>query len=413
MAKLLNTAKRGEFQLALVIVIFLILSAGIFWANYRIAETYPIGKDFLVHWVAARSFIFEGDSPYSDATTQKIQELVFTSPSYGNENDLRFLSPFYSLVIYAPFSFIEDYKTASALWMTSLVICIFVTAFYSITLCGWQQSLWFLPLFFLFSLFWYPGLRTLYEGSDVILVGLLMVLGLLAIKKGSDITAGVLIALTTIQPLLVILFIFVVLIWAISKRRRILVWWLIGGIFALILSGMVFLPDWLLQNIWGILKLQDYNLGLTIGPDLEIWWPGIGTQLKWGISILLTLSVLIEIILMRKQGFTNLLWTICLSLNFSQWIGINNDTGNFILLLLPIVLIFSVIKERWNNKGDWINLTILLLFLVGLWGIILITNEIGGQFHQPPVMLILLPLITLVGLYWIRWWINISIRDIL
>jgi hypothetical protein len=252
---------------------------------------------------------------------------------------------------------------------------------------------------------WYHGLHALINGNAVVIVTLFIFGALMAIKKDQDVLAGLLLAFATIKPHLVVLLILFIFLWALSHRRWTLIGWTVGWVFFLFLIGVLFIPDWLLQNIWEILRYPDYNPALSIGAAIETWWPGIGTQMKWGLAIFLILLLVFEWQRGWGKGFNQFLWTACLTLAVSQWVGIATDPGNFIILFLPMVLIFSVIKERWDVVGDWIVLGVMLLLLVGLWWLFLNTVVYGDQSQQHAVMFIPMPLFVLVGLFWVRWWI--------
>jgi len=404
--------KKRRVILSLGILSILVTSIALFWGNYSFVVKNPGGNDFLVHWVGTRSFIFEGISPYSETTAQRIQEMVYGRQAEGDEHELRVVYPLYSEILFAPFALIENYPIARALWMTFLEIAILATAYISMRITGWRPGLWLLPIFLIFSILWYHGMRALINGNAVVLVGLFIVISIKMIREGNDAAAGILLAFTTIKPHLVLLLIIFILIWSISQKRWILFGWILGEIAALILVATIFIPDWLIQNIWEILRFPSYNPELSLGSAFESWWPGVGTQMKWGVSLLLIWIILVEWNLGRNKGFIQFLWTCCLTLTIGQWIGISTDPGNFLLLFLPVVLIFSTIKERWHRTGDIIVLLVMLVLFVGVWWLFLVSVEIGGQPHQNPIMFIPVPLISLVGLYWIRWWINRPTRYI-
>jgi hypothetical protein len=386
------------------VIAFIAIGVTVVWANYNFASQNPGGNDFLVHWVGVRSFIFEGMSPYSDETALKIQEMAYGRPAEGDEHELRVVYPLYSEIIYVPFSLISNYTLARTFWMTFLELVIIVLAITSMRLVGWHPSVWLFPIYLLFSLFWYHGLRVLINGNAVALVTLLVLAVMLSIKNNNDIVAGLFLAYATIKPHLVILLIIFIVLWAVSHRRWILIGWIFGGLLGLILIGMVFIPDWLLQNVWEILKFPEYNPALTIGSAFELWWPGIGVQLKWGLTIFLTILLIFEWWSAWGKDYDHFLWTACLTITVSQLIGIATDPGNFILLTLPLVLIFSTIKKRWVRIGDWIVLGLIVFLFVGLWILFLKTVVYGYQPIQNEIMFIPMPLFSLIGLYWIRWW---------
>ncbi|MBU0511727.1 MAG: DUF2029 domain-containing protein [Chloroflexi bacterium] len=398
------------------IAIILLLAASIAaltYANHRFASQNPGGNDFLVHWVGTRKFIMEGISPYSDTTARQIQTLAYGHPARPGEHELRVAYPLYSELLYAPFAMIGDYPLARAVWMTFLEIAIALLAILSMRLAGWRPSFWLLPLYLIFSLLWYHGARALINGNAVIIVTVLLVAALTAIRDQRDIAAGIFLTFATLKPHLVILFIPFVILWAISQRRWRLIGWTLGSLLLLVLFGMLFIPNWLLQNIWEILRYPAYTPALSVGAAFEEWWPGVGTQLKWGAALLLAVTLLVEWWIAWGKGFTHFLWAACLTLAISQWIGIATDPGNFIILFLPLVLVFAVWKERWGKGGDWVVFGSLLILFLGLWALFLKTVQYGAQPQQSPAMFFPLPLFVLIGLYWVRWWILTPTRRFL
>ena len=403
MPKLTNLSSR---LWRIATIVFLVASvAALTYANHCFAAQNPGGNDFLPHWVGARAFIFENISPYSDEVAVRIQTLAYGRPARPGENELGIAYPLYSELLYSPFAMIGDYTLARAVWMTFLEITIILLAILSMRLAGWRPSFWLLPVYLVFSLLWYHGARAIINGNAVIVVALLLVATLAAIRDQRDIAAGIFLAFATIKPNLVVLFIPFVILWAISQRRWRLIGWTLGSLILLILFGMLFMPNWLLQNIWEIMQYPAYNPALSVGAALEEWLPGVGTQLKWGATLLLAVTLLVEWWIAWGKGFTHFLWTACLTLAISQWIGIATDPGNFIILFLPLVLVFAVWKKRWGKVGDWVVLGSLLILFLGLWALFLKTVQFGAQPQQSPAMFFPLPLFVLIGLYWVRWWI--------
>ncbi|MBS1249567.1 MAG: hypothetical protein MAG431_01147 [Chloroflexi bacterium] len=389
----------------ILITIILITVGGLAWGNYRFATQNPGGNDFLVHWVGARALIFEGRSPYSDTVATQIQTIAYGHPAQAGEHDLRVAYPLYSELLFAPFALVENYAIARAAWMTLLEIALVTMTFLSLSLAQWRPNKWILTLCLLFTLIWYHAVRALINGNAVIIIGLLLTGAFVAIREKKDEVAGFLLAYTTIKPQLVVLIIPFILYWAIHQRRWKLVSWFLGSMAALVLGAMIFIPNWIIQNIWEIMRYPDYNPAGTLGQVLASWMPGIVLQLKWGITITLSLLLLWEWWSARQQSFTRFLWTACLTLVISQWIGIQTDPGNFIYLFPALILILAGFDKRWQKNGIWVILAILSVLFVGLWLLFILTLEQTYQPTQDPIMFIPLPAFLLIGLYWVKWWI--------
>ena len=94
-----------------------------------------------------------------------------------------------------------------------------------------------------------------------------------------------------------------------------------------------------------------------------------------------------------------------LTLAISQWIGIQTDPGNFILLFPALMMIIVTISDKWPHKQGWVVSGVVGGLLVGLWLLFVATIQRSYQPIQDPVMFIPLPAFCLIGLYWIKWWV--------
>ena len=373
--------------------------------NYGFAAQNPGGNDFLVHWVGTRQLLIDGDSPYSDETAVRIQTMAYGRPARPGEHELRVAYPLYSGVLFTPFALIGDFTLARALWMTLLETALIGMAFICLRMMNWRIHGWILAVYLIFALLWYHAVRPLINGNAVILVALFIAGALEAIRHGRDEFAGVLLAFSTIKPQLVVLIIPFILFWSITVQRWKILIWLLITLVILSVSAMIFVIDWPLQNLVEVLRYPGYNPPGTPGAAFSTWWPVLGSRLGWGLTIVLGIVLGIEWYLVRGKDYRWFLWTACLTLIISQWIGIQTDPGNFIVLFIPLVLIMATWEVRWGvKKGQIVALVMMIMLFVGVWGIFLATIDYGDQPQQAPIMFFPLPLFILVGLYWVRWW---------
>lgn len=390
------------------IIVLLVLGTGLFgllvWGNYRYTSQNPGGNDFLVHWLGTKSFFEDGLSPYSDEVALRIQTMVYGRAARAGEHELRVAYPLYSIFVFLPFALISDYNLSRAVWMAVLETGLIAMAFLSLRLVRWRPKPLILALFLLFSVFWYHALRPVILGNVVILIALAIVAILLAIRAGNDEFAGILMALITIKPQVVLLFILFVSIWAASQGRwKIIIWFLIG-MFFLVGIATILIPDWILQNLREVLRYPSYNPPGTLPAALGAIIPQGGERLGRVISGIVVLVVLVEWFLNRKSEFRAFLWTTCLTLTGSFWIGLQTDPGNFIVAYPALVLTFAVWVERWRNRGVVLSVIVMFLLFIGIWEIFLSTVEMDYQPIQSPIMFLPLPLFLFIMLYWNRWW---------
>jgi len=401
----LKRSRSAFWSLGLGIVLVVGVLAGLIWANLNYARQNPGGNDFLVHWVGTRSFLVDGLSPYSDQTALRIQTMAYGRPAQPGEHELRVAYPLYSVVLFFPFALFPDFTTARAIWMTTLQVALILLAIFSISLAGWKPKLFTLAFYILFSLLWYNAVRPIINGNAIVLVALGVVGVLLAVRSGSDELAGILMALTTIKPQVVLVFVIFILFWSLFNRRWRLIAWFLGAMIILVAVAFFLLPDWIPQNLREIIRYPSYNPPGTPGAALAVYFPAMGQRLGVGLTAILMIVLAFEWIVGRKADGRGFLWLACLTLVASQWIGIQTDPGNFIVCFPAFTLVFAMIDERYRRRGWMLSILIMLLVGVGLWALFVQTlTTIAGQPQQSPVMFFPLPAFLLLLLFWIRWW---------
>ncbi len=377
---------------------------GLTWGNLNYARENPGGNDFLVHWTGTRVFLTEGISPYSDEAAIRIQTAAYGRPAQTDEHELRFAYPLYSIVFFFPFAFIKDFVVARAVWMTVLEVTIIGLSLLGLQVGRWKPGAIWVGVFVVFGLFWYHGVRPIINGNAVILVALGLTAAFLSVRKGADELAGVLLALSTIKPQVVLIPGLFLLIWTIAHGRWKMLLWFIGTLGLLAGASALLLPDWILQNLREIMRYPGYNPPGTPGQAMAVWLPAMGERIGSGISILVGLVLLIEWILAIRRHENGLSWAFCLTLVLSQWSGIQNDPGNYVVLLPAIPIIFRAWEERWKHVGRILTIVTLLVLLVGIWWVFVGTIEFSYQPVQSPVMIFVLPGLIFILLYWVRWW---------
>ena len=384
----------------------ILVLVGLTWANYQFAVQNPGGNDFIPRWLGTRLFLMEGLSPYSDEVSQQIQEMIFGRSAMSGEDKSLFVYPFYAVYIFSPYALIPEYNMARAVWMTTLEISVIAIAIASVSLSRWRIHPVMLGLLLIFSVLWYHSIRPLINGNAAILIALFIVGAFLAIRSELDGLAGFLLALSTIKPQMVVLLIPFILIWAISQKRWILIWSTLGGIGLLIASTSLFIPDWVMQNLRQIFSYPDYTLPGTPGAILQEWIPGVGKQLGWFLTIFLGGLLIWEWRAAWEKDFQWFFWTACLTLVITNLVGIRTATANYIALFPALILIFASWDEHWGVFGKVLVVFSFLLLFFGLWWLFLVTlDELYNQATQSSIMFFPLPLLLLIGLYWIRWWV--------
>ena len=397
--------RQPALALILLILVIVLVLGGLTWANHRFALQSPGGNDFLPRWEGTRLFIDNGWSPYSKETTHEIQRMTYGRGARQGEDQVLFVYPFYSFVIFAPFALIHDYVWARALWMTTLEVSLVLLTFLGLSLTHWRPPRYLLVILLVFSLLWYHGLRPVINGNASVLVALFIALALICIRANQDALAGLLLALSTIKPQIVVLLIPFVLLWAISQRRWALLTTTLASLGLLVAATSLLLPNWLIDNLRQIIAYPEYTQPGSPGAIFTLVMPGIGRQMGWALTALMGVILVVEWFVARGKDFRWFFWTACLTLAITQFIGVRTATENFIALFPGLILVFATWDERWGRVGRWLVWISMALLSFGLWALFLKTLTPGVQHAiQHPVMFFPFPLFMLVSLYWVRWW---------
>ena len=73
------------------------------------------------------------------------------------------------------------------------------------------------------------------------------------------------------------------------------------------------------------------------------------------------------------------------------------------MLVIPLAFVFSVVYDRWRRAGAVVAFLLLLLVLLMPWALYLFALPmLKSNFGD--ILYLFLPVFTLLGLYWIRWW---------
>lgn len=405
---------KNNLPIRLIVVAFLlIIVAVLVWGNYRFASANPGGNDFLVHWVGSKNFVYEGVSPYSEETALEIQTMVYGRAAREGEHELRVAYPLYSFFLFLPFGLIKNYFIARAVWMTLLEIALIAAVLVGIRVVQWRPGPLIVVAMITFNLFWYHGLRSLINGNAVVLLLLCFILSIYAIQTKQDELAGILLGLTTIKPQVGFAFILFILVWSLANRRFKVVFWFIGSLVLLILMGLFLIHDWPLQFLQEVLRYPGYNPPGTPAQALQALLPGAGRQLGLAVSIVSGIILLLEAFLARKATGIAFVWICALMLVLGQWLNIQSDPGNFIVMLPAVLVVFRLVDDRWRNRGNWINLLLLGLLFIIPWLIFMRTVTTSYQPIQSPVMFFPVPILLLLGLYWVRWWAKNPIKHLI
>lgn len=227
---------------------------------------------------------------------------------------------------------------------------------------------------------------------------------LYAIQNQNDEIAGILLGFAAIQPRITFFGVLLVLIWAGSHRRWMIHFWVTVIFFLLSGIGLIFFPSWPIDFFWSVLRNVDFSPGNAVIQTTTGWWPGVGLQIGWTIFILSSIILILEWWLVWKKNLIRLIWVLALTFIISIWIGIETNIDHVYLLLLSLTVIYMAWSRRWGKSGQIFVIVIIILLLLGLWWAFIFFAQKSISGGMNPVLMIGFPMLTLIGLYWVRWW---------
>lgn len=406
----MRTQRPDLFFLGIILLVVL-LSGGLAWVNYQIVLNDQSLGGYAPLWMGTRLAIFDGRSPYSAATSEATQSLMYGGRlALPGEDPGWFLYPLFSILIFAPTALIPDFTIARAVWMTLMGGSLIAIAFASLELTRWRPSRIVLGGYLLFFLAGYYAVRPVYLGNPSVLATLFIILAFLMIQRERDVAAGILLGLSTFKPQMVFLLWCFVLLWGVSRRRLALVTSLIFTPLGLAIIASRIQPGWLTDNLTLMTKYTVQFTPLNFGGLFKIWWGGPGEIMGWVITLALSILLVVEWWRALGKDLRWFLWTAGLTLVITNMIGFPTATSNHIVLIPILTLVISILDQRSVGFGRYFVILVMIAVLGGVWWLYFKTAGPGPGLHQDSIMFVPLPVLVFFMLYWIRYWALTSVR---
>ena len=397
---------REEITVILLLLIFL---SAVLAVNIFLARILPGGELLYLRWSAARGFLSGQVEPYSATVAQRVQQVAYGHPAFSGEYPYVLNDPFYLVLLYTPLAFFSDFVLARGIWMLCSEAALVGIMLFSINLSEWEPPRWMFVCLMSFGLLGYFSLNSLVSASPTIFLTFLYLSILLALRSYSDELAGGLLVLTFYQWEVGALFFLFILIFVIANKR----WGVLTGfamsLFVLLVVSFLIYPGWSLPYARAVLSDWYRSANLTFGYILSFWFSALSFPIERIISIALLAILFFEWIGAVQSHFRRVVWAAALSLAVTPLIGFAIFPSNHVVLLLPLVVILTLVWERWTRSRVLASILVLALALFIPFGLyarsILFYNRLYSD------LLSILPSVAaILGLYWMRWWVVHSPR---
>jgi hypothetical protein len=381
----------------LALILFLGIAIVLIYANLSLPNG---GGDFYVEWVASRGFLFEKVDPYSSQIPAKVQELVYGKSAIVGDEIYILDVPFHILLLYFPFALLSDAETARAIFTLILELTLFGLVYFTLHLTSSEIPLWLSVLLFIFCILNFYTFQAILNANPVLLLGFIYALMLFALYTDQDELLGGLFAISLYYWEVGLLFLLLIAYRCYKENRTRVFAGFFMLSFVLFIISILLYPNWILPYLRAGVNNMRADFGFTIFNTLQIVFPSFGRTLAWIVVTVFIVAYGYEWSKTDETDFRRFYWTCCLALAISPLIGFRTEMEHLAILIIPLVLIISVVYDRWRI-GNALTIFFLIILFAFPWLM---------YFFQPiaitsEILFLFLPVFTLIGLYWIRWWV--------
>lgn len=416
-----KSLKRWRAEEIRIIILLLIVLVALLTLNIYLVRLLPAGEWLFLRWSGARAFLVEHIEPYSTVIAERVQQTVYERPAFANEYRYVLSDPFYIVLFYTPLVIIPEivrllfpsvqvgFALARGIWMFFAEAALVISVLFSFRLSEWEPTrglFWLLIGFGLFSFF---SLNALVTASPSIFLTFLYLSILLALRSLSDELAGALLALAAYQWEVGGLFFLCMLIFVFVNRR----WRVLTGfgmsLVILLLVSFLANPGWGLPYIRAVLSNLYQNANVNLNHIASSWFPNQRVSIAGVVSLLLLVVVFTESLAAAQAHFRRVVWTAALALAAMPLVGLAMFSSNYVVLLLPLVLIIALVSERWARQR-FLRIALILIFASAVPILLYLqTLNVYSPLYLD-LLSILPPVAAILGLYWMRWWVLRSPR---
>ena len=396
--------RRVSISQYLVVSLAVLIVLGLGFLSTVVMRHLPFEDNFVIPWAAGRTWLLQGADPYSEQVTQLAQQTLADSSYLARLPDKAvFTDPVLNLVFTIPFSLLP-YEISRAIWVVVILICVGLIGYFGLKLSGWKLSFPEAAGIILLVTLWFTGIQTAVMGKSSPIVILLVLVGIYAILKEQDTLAGFLFALTFGTWQISTLFLLLIIIWSITRRRwQVLIAYFAGLAFLWVIT-LILLPSWPLG--WLGVMIKNYAGFSWIHTPLIYLakqLPGIGTYLSIGLHAGFGIYLLVLFITILGKSGREFTWKILAFLVLIYLFDVEASIHQIFLVLPAIFLVFRFWSERWGFWGQIFSLSLMVGITAVSWILAAPAFALDGSIGFG-ALIVGLPIFAFFGMISIRWW---------
>ena len=376
---------------------------GLTFLNLNLDGRLQLEDNFATRWNAARSWMREGLSPYSEETQQATVKLLRDNNDIANERDRgNFLDPAWYVFLFIPISFIP-YPIAKAIWMMLSQLSVVVSILLALDLSGLKLRGFEILITCVLVALAYPMVRASLTAS---MAPIFIMLSLLAIRqglKGDGNQAGILLLFAIwINPIAIFPAVFLLIVFG-TKRDNSLGKILLFGFLFLMITSLILFPSWI-PDWFSKIVLLNPEISWLDTPWMGVAraFPGAYAQIAIVLHLVTFIMILAEWFGLGQMNERQLQWKLMLTLTIAYFFNLFSE-GVFLLMVLPAFFsIYKYISEKWLLSGKIIYWISEILICVLSWK--LMANPLTSFPKEHPAIVLFVPIIIIFALQYFRWW---------
>jgi hypothetical protein len=321
--------------------------------------------DLYPRWLGARELLLHHRDPYSPEITREIQTGYYGRPldparATDPKDQQGFAYPVYVVFLLSP-TVTLPFPVVQAGFRWFLVALTVASVLVWQRTLRWRPSLTTTVILIVLTLGSFQTLQGIHLQQLSLLVGGLVAAYALLMSENYLAPAGILLAVATIKPQLVLLLVAWLLLWAISDwhRRQNFVWGFISTLVFLVAAGEYVLPGWIRRFRDAVTAYRQYNEGAGSVLDVLLTPP-------WGrvLEGLVMLALAYTCWKFRRASTDSSAFNLMLVLVLAVTVIVVPKAApyNHVLLLPGILLLAPNCRDLWRKN----RLTRIILMICGL-----------------------------------------------
>jgi hypothetical protein len=402
-----------EIRLLVLILFGLVVLLAV---NISLARILPGGEWLYLRWSGARAFLFDQIEPYSTTVAERVQQSVYGRNAFSSEYGYVLNDPFYIVLLYVPLAALRelvgivfpslgqliDFPVVRGIWMVFSEVALLGSVVLAIRLSEWEPPRWLYISLLGFSLISYYNLQSLISATPSIFLLFLYLCILLALRSFNDELAGALLLLTAYQWEVSALFFSFIAVAALANNR----WKVFSGfgmsLFVLLVVSFLSNPGWGLPYIRAVLSDWYDGVNLNLNSYLSFWFPDSQFPIASMVGLALGVIVFLEWLGALRSTFRRIVWTSSLSLAVTPLLGFAIFESNYVVLILPFVVVLALVWERWRRGRALATVSILAVAFAVPFALSTFHVTTTERVYSDALTL-LPPVAAIIALYWMRW----------